>query len=89
MEVLDILHEINYLGLMFNYKGILFKTQTHASEQGRKALFSICASLKNHSFNVETLYVLFHTYVTSVLLYASEIFGWHKSGDVEKVHVMS
>ena len=29
----------------------------------------------------------FDTYVTSVLLNASEIWGLHKSGDVEKVHV--
>ena len=29
---------------------------------------------------------LIDTYVTSVLLYA-EVWGWHKSGDVEKVHV--
>ena len=52
-----------------------------------QALFSICASLKNHSFNVETQCADFDTYVTSVLLYGSEMRGLHKSGDVEKVHV--
>ena len=31
--------------------------------------------------------LVFFKYVTSVLFYASEIWGWHKSGDVEKVHV--
>ena len=82
-EVLDIVDEFNYLGMMFNYNGKFSITQKHASEQGRKALFSICASLKNHS----TQCAVFDTYVTSVYLYASEIWGWHKSGDVEKVHV--
>ena len=31
--------------------------------------------------------LVFLKYVTNVLLYASEIWGWHKSGVVEKVHV--
>ena len=40
-EVLDIVDEFNYLGMMFNYNGKFSKTQKHAAEQGRKALFSI------------------------------------------------
>ena len=49
-EVLDIVDEFNYLGMMFNYKGKFIKTPKHASEHGRKDLFSICGSLKNHPF---------------------------------------
>ena len=53
-----------------------------------QALFSICATLKKSLFfNVETQCADFDTYVTSVLLYGSEIWGLHKSGEVEKVHV--
>ena len=48
------------------------------------SLFSIWASLKNHSFNVEIQCAVFDTNVTSVHMYASG--GWQKSGDVEKVH---
>ena len=78
-EVLDIVDEFNYLGMMFNYNGKFSKTCT---EQGRTALFSICAP-----FHLETQCAVFDTYVTSVLMYASEIWVWHKSSDVEKVHV--
>ena len=53
-EVLEIVGEFNYFGMMLNYNGKFSKTQKHASEQGRTTLFSICASFKNHSFNVET-----------------------------------
>ena len=49
-EVLDIVDEFNYLGMLFNYNGKFSKTQKHASKQGRKALFSICASLKKSLF---------------------------------------
>ena len=52
-----------------------------------KSMHQNSASLKNHSFNVETQCAVFDTYVTSVLLYGSEIWGWHKSGDVENIHV--
>ena len=54
-EVLDIVDEFNYLGMMFNYNGKFSKTQKHAPEQGRKALFSICACLKNHFETLENV----------------------------------
>ena len=38
-EVLDIVDEFNYLGMFFNNHGKFSKTQKHASEQDRKALF--------------------------------------------------
>ena len=63
-EELDIVDELNHFGMMFNYNGKFFKTQKHSSEKGRKALFSICA--------------VFYTYVTNVILYASEIWGWRR-----------
>ena len=72
-DVLDIVDEFNYLGMMFNYKGKFIKTQKHASEHGKKALFSISGSLKNHSLNVETQFTVSDTYATSVLLYASDV----------------
>ena len=74
---MDIVDEFNHLGTMLNYNGKFSKTQKHASEQGRKALLSICASLKNHSLKVETQCAVFDTYVTSVLLYASVGAGKH------------
>ena len=43
-EVLDIVDEFYYLDMILNYNSKFSKTQKHASEQGRKALFSICSS---------------------------------------------
>ena len=42
--------------------------------------------MKYHNFNTETLSSVFDTYVSSVLGYASEVWGFHRAIDVEKVH---
>ena len=41
-EVLDIVDEFNYFGMMLNYNGKFSKTQKHALEQGRTAFFNMC-----------------------------------------------
>jgi hypothetical protein len=83
---LEVVNEFNYLGVLFNYNGKFRNTQKHAAEQGRKALFSISNYLKRHPFNTETQSYIFYTYVNTVLSYGSEIWGFHKATDVEKVH---
>ena len=85
--LLDIANEFNYLGILMCYNGKFLKTQKHVADQGRKALFAIISSLKNHCFNVETKCSVFDMYVGSVLTYGSEIWGFHKAPDVEKVHI--
>ena len=84
---LEIVNEFKYLGVLFNYNGKFLNMQKHAAEQGRKALFAISSKLKKHEFNVETLCSVFDTYVCSVLLNGSELWGFHRCADVEKVHL--
>ena len=42
---------------------------------------------KKHCFNIQTLCSIFDTYVNSILSYGSEIWGFHRAQDVEKVHL--
>ena len=44
--------------------------------------------VKKHNFNVATTLSLFDTYVKPVLNYCSEIWGYIKAQDVEKIHTM-
>lgn len=83
---IEIVDSFKYLGMLFNYNGKFYKTQKHFAEQGRKALFSLTTSLRNHCLNVETYCSIFDSYVNSILRYASEIWGFHKAPDVESVH---
>ena len=42
-------------------------------------------SKKTHCFNIQTLCSIFDTFVNSILLWGSEIWGFHRAQDVEKV----
>ena len=86
-EVLETVNEFNYLGMLMNFNGKFRQTQLKVAEQGRKALFSILNVCKENYFNVETQLSVFDTYVSSVLNYASEIWGFHQAPDVEKIHL--
>ena len=85
---LEIVNEITYLGMLFNYNGKFLKTQKHIAEQARKAYFAINNKLKDFNFNMETKCSVFDTYIGSILGYAAEIWGFHKGLDIEKLHVM-
>ena len=55
--------------------------------QGRKCMFKLLKSMKNVHFNYVTRLSLFDTYVSSILNYASEIWGFHKGDAIEKIHL--
>ena len=77
----------NYLGMIFNYNGKFIITQKHVADQGRKALFAINSVLKHCNFNVKTKCAVFDTYINSILSCGSEVWGFHKAPDIEKIHL--
>ena len=84
---IEVVDQFNYLGMLFNYNGKFTQTQRHVAEQGRKALFAISSTLKNFNCNLETKCTIFDTYVSSILNYGCEIWGFHKAPDIEKLHL--
>ena len=84
---LDIVDEFNYLGILFFYNGKFSRTQKRAAEQGRKALFSVLKTCNKNYFNIETMLSVFDTYVNSILSYGSEVWGFHRGQDIEKIHI--
>ena len=85
---LDIVNQFNYLGMLFNFNGKFNVTQKHLAQQGKKAYFALCGKLRNHYLNIETKSNLFDIYVSSVLNYGAEIWGFHKGPDIEKIHLL-
>ena len=85
---LDIVNTFSYLGLLLNYNGKFNVTQKHIAELGKKSLFCLMREVKKHNFNITTLISLFETYVCPVLNYCSELWGYVKAQDVERVHTM-
>ena len=86
-EEIEIVQQFSYLGMNFNYNGKFNLTQKHVADQGRKALFAINSALKQCNFNTETKCAVFDTYINSILSYGSEVWGFHKAPDVEKIHL--
>ena len=84
---IDIVNKFTYLGIVLNFNGKFAVAQKKVAEQGRKAMFCLFSNIRQFSFNYATLLSLFDTYVSSILCYGSEIWGFHKAQDVEKIHI--
>ena len=62
--------------MLFNYNGKLNVTQKHKDAQGKNSLFYLMKEVHKLNFNVSTLLSLFDTYLSPVLNYCSEIWGY-------------
>ena len=84
IEVVDC---FNYLGISLLYNGKFTRTQKVLSLQGRKCMYSILNTCNAEFLNVETRLQVFDTYVSSVLNYGCEVWGFNDAKDIEKIHM--
>ena len=84
----EIVNTFSYLGLLLNYNGKFNVTQKHIAALGKKSLFCLMKEVKKHNFNIKTLISLFDTYVSPVLNYCGELWGYVKAQDIERVQTM-
>ena len=62
-DKIDVCNEFMYLGIFFfYYTGNFVNTQKMLSNQGRKAVFSLCSKINEDFLNCETLLSLFDTF---------------------------
>lgn len=71
---------------MLNFNGKFAITEKCIVEQGRKALFSLQNSTRNLDLYTETKVSLFDTYISSILSYGCEIWGFYNASHVEKLN---
>ena len=83
----DVVDKFTYLGVILNFNGKFPVAQKHVAEQGRKAMFALFRNIKPYYFNICTMLSLFDTYTSSVLCYGCEVWGFHKSPEIERVHI--
>ena len=86
-NVIDIVDEFCYLVVFLSYYGKFAKTQKHLAEQGRKAVFGLKSKVSSFYLNIFTYLNLFDTYISSILCYGSEIWGFHKAPNIEKIQL--
>ena len=80
--------KIPFLGLLFTSNGSFHQAQATLSDQANKALFQLYKKLYSFSnLNVSTILDLFDKFVSPVLNYACEVWGFHTAPDIERVHL--
>ena len=63
---IDVCNELMYLGILFYYTGNFVHSQKMLSNQGSKAVFSLCSEINEDLFNCETLLSLFDPCIMDV-----------------------
>ena len=81
---IEIVNKYSYLGVVFTSGGSCFKTQQTLAGQALKAIFTL-----NKYLSPKVAHVLdrFDRLIAPILNYSSEVWGFHKSDDVETVHL--
>lgn len=83
---LELVDSFKYLGVMFYKNGNFYRTQKCIAEYGTYSLHNLYKTLSNIELPVIDKFKLFDSLVGSVLNYASEIWGYNKADDIERVH---
>lgn len=86
-DQVEVVDKFMYLGVLLNYNGNFNVTQKQLASQGRKAMFCLRSKVSQLNLNVETMFSLFDTYVSSILNYGCEVWGNHSARDIEKIHL--
>lgn len=84
---LTITNRFVYLGVTLSSNGKFYNAQKAMSEQALRAIYTLNTLFKHVALNVNEKIKLFDTMIMPILNYGSEIWGFHKSPDIEKVYI--
>lgn len=84
---LEVVNDFNYLGTVLNYTGNFNLNQETLSGKGLKALNALLANTRDFVLKPKVVCQLFDAFVGSTLNYASEIWGFSKSKEIERIHL--
>ena len=85
--LLDVTDDFNYLGCIFHYAGIFASHVEHVVGKSLKNLNFLLHKCRKIPVSLKTQCQLFDSFVGSTLCYGSEICGYSKSKEVERVHL--
>ena len=84
---IEVVPHYKYLGLIFSSRLSWSPTKKNQASQGRKALFQLKTVLRKlGGMSLSDSFKRFDTYVTPILLYGSEIWGYEHSAQIQQVH---
>ena len=84
---IEVVNDFNYLGTVFNYTGTFALNQETLVGKGIKALNCLLYNTKKYCLKPKVMCQLFDAFVGSILSFSSEIWGFGKSKEVERIHL--
>ncbi|XP_052255506.1 uncharacterized protein LOC127861165 [Dreissena polymorpha] len=86
-QIIETVDNFNYLGTVIHYTGSFTFNQEHLVGKALKAMNTLLYKCKMYDLKPKTLCQLFDAFVGSILNYASEIWGFTKSKEIERIHL--
>ena len=86
-NVIEIVKDFNYLGIIFSRSGSFCKAKKHLATQAQKAMYGVIKKIRLYDLSIECQLDLFDKIVVPVLLYACEIWGYENIDIIERVHL--
>ena len=86
-EKLKVVNQFTYLGVTLSANGSFYKTQKALADQAMKAIFALTSLFEKIDLNVSDKIKLFDAMIMPILNYGSQVWGFHKGPDVERVHI--
>ena len=75
------------LGTIFNYTGSFCLNIQQLVGKALKALNVLMINCRKYNMKPKILCQLFDAFVGSILSYASEVWGYSKSNEIERIHL--
>ena len=85
-EKLEVVTSFKYLGVYFFKNGNWHRTQKCIAEHASKAMHRLFSIFNSYEFKTNEKCRLFDSLVSSVLNYASEVWGYNDGKDIEIIH---
>ena len=82
---IEIVSQFNYLGVVFTPGGSFIQATKTLSGKALRALCSLLSITKSLEVPLDIMINLFHSFVSSILLYASETWGFTSAVEIDKV----
>ena len=79
--------KFSYLGVTLSSNGSFYQAQKSLSEQANRAIFSFYTLFNKVDFDIKDKLKLFDSMISPILFYSSEVWGFHKSPDIEKIYL--
>ena len=84
---LEIVKNLNYLGIIFTRTGNFSLTKKHLADKALKAMYEVLKMGRMYKLSIKCLLDLFDKMIKPILLYGCEVLGFSNNDILEKIHL--